>query len=244
MTLNHSKFNYLHLLLAAVRFFPKSQHLCFWPCDWIKAESVDHSWWVWREMFGPGWHRRQAFIGGFGAGAAVICGSVVGGAIIGSDGRLVIDRISSWREVSQLNDDVFPPSNYCWITLHLGTTKDLLLAWMASVTVFHISAWDPAVWAVSWLGEGIHNISWRGSSTNHYGDRGCHCCRIFSLSGKREGRAWEQICLLSLAGRHPGWRDEGGAARPLWSCCFADKGHLFYSAMLLIQNTTQPLLSS
>jgi hypothetical protein len=86
-------------------------------------------------MFGPGWRRRQAFIGGFGVGAAVICGSVVGGAIIGSDGRLVIDRISSWREVLHLDDDVFLPSN-CWITLHLGTTKDLLLAWMASVTVF------------------------------------------------------------------------------------------------------------
>jgi hypothetical protein len=43
--------------------------------------------------------------------------------------------MSSCREVSQLDDDMFPPSNW-WITLLLAMTVDLLLERTASVTVF------------------------------------------------------------------------------------------------------------
>jgi hypothetical protein len=41
-------------------------------------------------------------------------------------GGMVADGVSSCMEVSQLDDDVFPPSN-CWITLLLMTSADLLL---------------------------------------------------------------------------------------------------------------------
>jgi hypothetical protein len=58
-------------------------------------------------------------VGGSGKGGAVIGGSESGG-------RRVAGRILSCIEVSQLDDDVLPPSN-CWITLLLVTSADLLL---------------------------------------------------------------------------------------------------------------------
>jgi hypothetical protein len=48
---------------------------------------------------------------------------------------MIASGMSSCREVSQLDDDVFPPST-CWTTLLLATTAALLLERMTSVTVF------------------------------------------------------------------------------------------------------------
>jgi hypothetical protein len=48
---------------------------------------------------------------------------------------MVAGGVSSCRVVSQLDDDVFPPSNSC-LALLLATTADLLLDGTASVTLF------------------------------------------------------------------------------------------------------------
>ncbi len=99
----------------------------------IKAESADHPGWVGGEMYRPGWqcrwsrHRGIAAIGGFGVGRGVI------GSACDSCG-MVASEMFSCREVSQLDDDAFPPSNCC-ITL-LAITVYLLLERTASVTVF------------------------------------------------------------------------------------------------------------
>jgi hypothetical protein len=116
-------------------------------------------------------------------GSSGICGAIIGCAGVGSDNRLVVDRMLSWREASQLDDDMFPRSNY-WITFLLVMTEDLLLAWMASITVF---AGDPAEWALSWLGAGIHSVSRSDLGTGHDIVWVRHCYHLFSHGGKREG---------------------------------------------------------
>ncbi len=55
-------------------------------------------------------------IKGSGAGTTTIGISGVGATVIGSasegsDSRMVIGRMSPWKEVSQLDDNVFSPSN-------------------------------------------------------------------------------------------------------------------------------------
>jgi hypothetical protein len=55
----------------------------------------------------------SAIIKGSGAGATTIG---IGATIIGStsgdsDSRMVIGGMSPWKDVSQLDDNVFPPSN-------------------------------------------------------------------------------------------------------------------------------------
>ncbi len=85
---------------------------------------------------------------GGGVGGAVIEGSGAGGAAIGDAGRgttviggsengggMIASGMSSCREVSQLDDDVFPLST-CRTTLLLATTAALLLERLVSVTVF------------------------------------------------------------------------------------------------------------
>jgi hypothetical protein len=84
---------------------------------------------------------------GGGVGGAVIEGSGTGGftdgegkgsTVIGgseSGGGMTASEMSSCREVSQLDDDVFPLST-CWTTLLLATTAALFLERMASVPVF------------------------------------------------------------------------------------------------------------
>jgi hypothetical protein len=134
--------------------------------------------------------------------------------------------MTSWREVSQLAKDIFPPSN-CWITLLLVTAEDLLLTQMASHTVFAHFCWGSGGgggggWA-SWEGRHLR-CEQSGGSNYHHSGRG-RCC-LFSHSGKRKGAVWAQIpplcpglllpsvvCSLPLAGwSSSGWRDEGGAA--------------------------------
>jgi hypothetical protein len=75
----------------------------------FKAISADHS-------GRPGQRRMGTVIGSSGASGAFISCSGIGGAIIvvagiGGDGGLVISGMTSWSEVSQLDDDIFPPSN-------------------------------------------------------------------------------------------------------------------------------------
>ncbi len=85
---------------------------------------------------------------GGGVGGAVIEGSGTGGTAIGDAGKgstvigssengggMIASGMSSCREMSQLNDEVFPPST-CWTTLLLATTAALLLERITSVTVF------------------------------------------------------------------------------------------------------------
>jgi hypothetical protein len=54
------------------------------------------------------------------------------------------------------------------VSLLLVMTEDLLLALMASVIVSAHFSWGPAVWALSWLGESNHNMSWSGGGTNRH----------------------------------------------------------------------------
>jgi hypothetical protein len=121
----------------------------------------------------------RAIIEGSGAGGAAISGSGKGCAVIGfteGGGGLVAGGMSSWREVSQLDDDVFPPSNW-WITLLLASTADLLLERTASVTVFtcfHGGSGGVGVELAE--GGGIHGLSRSGSS-----GWSCYRCRLFSL---------------------------------------------------------------
>jgi hypothetical protein len=67
-------------------------------------------------------------IGDAGRGTTVIGGSENGGGMIAGG-------MSSCREVSQLDDDVFPPST-CRTTVLLATTAALLLERLVFVTVF------------------------------------------------------------------------------------------------------------
>jgi hypothetical protein len=71
--------------------------------------------------------------------AVIKTGSSIGSAVIGGagggGGGVVTSGMLSCREVLQLDDDVFPPSD-CWIALLLATTADMLLDRTASVTVF------------------------------------------------------------------------------------------------------------
>jgi hypothetical protein len=66
------------------------------------------------------WQRQRHHTGGYDSGLAVVW-------------------LSSFREASQLDNEVFLLSN-CKILLHLGTTDDLLLALADSFIVFSVSA--------------------------------------------------------------------------------------------------------
>ncbi len=79
-----------------------------------------------------------AIIEGSGTGGAAISDAGNGSTVFGSSesgGGMIASGMLSCREVSQLYDDVFPPST-CWTTLLLATTAAMLLERMTSVTVF------------------------------------------------------------------------------------------------------------
>ncbi len=100
-------------------------------------------------------------MGGSGKGSTVMGGSEHGGG-------MVAGRVLSCMEVSQLDDDVFPPSN-CWITLLLTTSVDLLLERTASATVFTRFRGGSGGEGVELAGgEGIHGLSRSGSSADHH----------------------------------------------------------------------------
>ncbi len=97
-------------------FFQQSQHLRFVTSTIFEAKSADHPGWVVREMYRPGRGVGGAAICGVGTGSAIIGNTEAGSAVIasacigGGAGR-VIGGMFSRREVSQLDNDVFPPSN-------------------------------------------------------------------------------------------------------------------------------------
>jgi hypothetical protein len=60
-------------------------------------------------------------VGGAVIGSFDICGSIIGSCVIVCAGVRGDGRMSSWREVSQLDDDVFLPSNWItrrWVGIH------------------------------------------------------------------------------------------------------------------------------
>ncbi len=52
-----------------------------------------------------------AIIGVSGVGGTSVGGAGIGSTGIGGDGVVVVSRMSSWRDVSQLHDHKSPPSN-------------------------------------------------------------------------------------------------------------------------------------
>jgi hypothetical protein len=134
--------------------------------------------------------------------------------------------MTSWREVSQLANDLFPPSN-CWITLLLVTAEDLLLTRMASLTVFAHFCWGSGGGGggVELAGRGgIYSVSRvvAATTTIVVGAAVASSPTAARGRGRSERRyllsAQAFFCLLlcahflSLADNHPGWCDEGGAA--------------------------------
>jgi hypothetical protein len=119
---------------------------------------------------------------------------------------------------------------------HLSvTTEDLVLDWIASITVFTRSVGDPAVLVWSWQGVGIHSLSggWRS-----------YHCRLFSHAVRGEGAGLR----ADMSPLCPGLAAPPGACASLLAGCsssrlawrkrrhFAEKNEFFFPITCLIHH--------